>query len=102
MPLYEYECRKCGRRFERIQKFSDSPLKKCEECGGAIERLISASAIQFKGTGWYVTDYARKSSGDSAMSSSNGKKKKDSETKSDTKPAESAKTETKPSASTDK
>ncbi len=63
MPLYEYRCRKCGRRVEKIQKFSDEPLKTCESCGGKLERLISPPAIQFKGTGWYVTDYAKKSSG---------------------------------------
>ena len=59
MPLYEYQCRKCGHRFEKIQKFSDPEVKKCPECGGKVERLLSAPAVQFKGTGWYVTDYAR-------------------------------------------
>jgi putative FmdB family regulatory protein len=63
MPLYEYECKKCKRRFERIQKFSDPPVRKCPECGGSVERLLSPAAVQFKGSGWYVTDYARKSSG---------------------------------------
>lgn len=62
MPLYEYQCLKCGTLSQKIQKFSDSPLTKCEKCGGKLERLISSPAIQFKGTGWYVTDYARKSS----------------------------------------
>jgi putative FmdB family regulatory protein len=62
LPLYEYECPKDG-VFERIQKFSDPPLAACPSCGGPIEKLASAPAIQFKGTGWYVTDYARKSSG---------------------------------------
>ena len=62
MPLYEYECAQCGQRIEKIQKFSDSPLTTCEKCGGKLEKLISSSAIQFKGTGWYVTDYAHKSS----------------------------------------
>jgi putative FmdB family regulatory protein len=62
MPLYEYECKKCKQRFERIQKFSDDPVKKCPQCGGAVEKVISAPAVQFKGSGWYVTDYARKSS----------------------------------------
>ncbi|MCL5005551.1 MAG: zinc ribbon domain-containing protein [Acidobacteria bacterium] len=62
MPLYEYKCGKCGSRIEKIQKFSDSPLTTCEACGGELARIISAPAIQFKGTGWYVTDYARKSS----------------------------------------
>ncbi|MEJ2006966.1 MAG: zinc ribbon domain-containing protein [Acidobacteriota bacterium] len=62
MPLYEYRCEKCGSRIEKIQKFSDPPLTTCEKCGGELARLLSAPAIQFKGTGWYVTDYARKSS----------------------------------------
>ena len=60
MPLYEYECKKCGHRFEKIQKFSDKMVKKCPECGGQVEQMISAPAVQFKGTGWYVTDYAKK------------------------------------------
>jgi len=63
MPLYEYQCRKCGHRFERIQRFSDPLVKKCPECGGGVERLLSAPAVQFKGSGWYVTDYARKPAG---------------------------------------
>jgi putative FmdB family regulatory protein len=62
VPLYEYQCRKCGQRVEKIQKFSDPPLTRCEHCGGKLERLLSSPAIQFKGTGWYLTDYARKSS----------------------------------------
>ena len=60
MPLYEYQCQKCGHRFEKIQKFSDKLIKKCPECGGAVEQVISAPAVQFKGSGWYVTDYASK------------------------------------------
>ena len=60
MPIYEYECRRCGHRFELIQKFSDKPRKRCPECSGAVDRLISPPAIRFKGTGWYVTDYADK------------------------------------------
>jgi putative FmdB family regulatory protein len=63
VPLYEYECPKDG-TFERMQKFSDPPLTACPTCGGPVEKLLSAPAIQFKGTGWYITDYARKSSGD--------------------------------------
>lgn len=58
MPLYEYECRRCHKRVEKIQSFSAEPLTTCAFCGGPLERLISAPAIQFKGTGWYVTDYA--------------------------------------------
>src|SRR5580700_7837535 len=73
MPLYEYECKKCHHRFERIQKFSDPHVKKCPKCGGPIEQVISAPAVQFKGSGWYVTDYAKKSSAPSSTSnSSNG------------------------------
>jgi putative FmdB family regulatory protein len=73
MPLYEYECKKCHHRFEKIQKFSDPHVKKCPKCGGPIEQVISAPAVQFKGSGWYVTDYAKKSSAPSSSnSSSNG------------------------------
>ena len=63
MPLYEYECKSCHTTTERIQKFSDPPLTVCPHCGGELEQLLSAPAVQFKGAGWYVTDYARKSSG---------------------------------------
>jgi putative FmdB family regulatory protein len=59
MPLYEYQCSKCGNVFEVMQKFSDAPLTVHEGCGGAVERLLSAPALQFKGSGWYITDYAR-------------------------------------------
>ena len=65
MPIYEYQCAKCGKTIEVIQKMSDKPLKKHEGCGGSLTKLISAAGFQFKGTGWYVTDYARKSSGES-------------------------------------
>src|SRR5262245_1139621 len=61
MPLYEYECTACGHRFERIQKFSDPPVEACPNCGEPkVQKLLSSPAIQFKGTGWYITDYARK------------------------------------------
>ena len=82
MPLYEYQCQKCGHRFERIQRFSDPLVKKCPECGGKVEQLISAPAVQFKGSGWYVTDYAKKSSGSSSKTDSENKKS-ESENKSD-------------------
>jgi putative FmdB family regulatory protein len=62
VPLYEYQCGRCG-RFEIIRKFSDEPLTVCPTCGQEVQKLFSAPAIQFKGTGWYITDYARKSSG---------------------------------------
>ncbi|MGH9579959.1 MAG: FmdB family zinc ribbon protein [Terriglobales bacterium] len=86
MPMYEYQCKKCKHRFERIRKFSDAPLKRCPACGGALEQLLSASAVRFKGTGWYVTDYARK--GASKPASGDGAEGKE------TKAGE--KTETKP------
>jgi putative FmdB family regulatory protein len=75
MPLYEYQCTKCGHRFEKIQKFSDKKIKKCPECGGPVEQVISAPAVQFKGSGWYVTDYAKKSHAPAA--DSGGKESKD-------------------------
>ncbi|HTM35823.1 MAG TPA: FmdB family zinc ribbon protein [Terriglobales bacterium] len=80
MPLYEYQCQKCGHRFERIQRFSDPLVKKCPECNGKVEQLLSAPAVQFKGSGWYVTDYARKSrtgSGSKAESESKSDSDKD-------------------------
>src|ERR1700756_3485757 len=87
MPIYEYECAKCGKTIEVIQKMSDKPLKKHKGCGGALEKLISASGFQFKGTGWYVTDYARKSKGgdssdtkDSSKSDSSSKESSSSST----------------------
>jgi putative FmdB family regulatory protein len=61
MPLYEYQCDACGLRFERIQKFSDAPVSECPTCGAAVRRLISSPAIQFKGSGFYITDYAKSS-----------------------------------------
>ena len=78
MPLYEYQCQKCGHRFERIQKFSDPLVKKCPECGGKVEQMISAPAVQFKGSGWYVTDYAKKSSAGSSSKSESSESKSDS------------------------
>jgi putative FmdB family regulatory protein len=60
VPIYEYVCKKCGHKFEKIQKFSDPKIKKCPECGGAVEQALHAPAVQFKGTGWYVTDYAKR------------------------------------------
>jgi putative FmdB family regulatory protein len=74
VPLYEYQCDRDG-RFEVIRKFSDPPLKKCPKCGGPILRLPSAPAIQFKGTGWYVTDYAKKSGGEGSKGGEGAKGK---------------------------
>jgi putative FmdB family regulatory protein len=83
VPLYEYECRACGNRFEQIQKFSDPPVEVCPGCGArAVEKLLSSPAIQFKGSGWYITDYARKNAGGSSdakpSDSGDGKEAKDS------------------------
>ena len=60
MPLYEYECTQCGNRTELLQRHGDPPLERCPQCGSAVRKLFSAPAVQFKGTGWYVTDYAGK------------------------------------------
>jgi len=82
MPLYEYQCKKCKHRFEKIQKFSDKMLKKCPECGGPIEQMISAPAVQFKGSGWYVTDYPKKgAAAHTSSSESDGGSKETKETK---------------------
>ncbi len=84
MPLYEYQCEKCGHRFEKIQKFSDKMVKKCPECGGRVEQMISAPAVQFKGSGWYVTDYANKSHAPASDGGKDSKEpKKDEKSKSD-------------------
>jgi putative FmdB family regulatory protein len=94
VPLYEYHCKKCNHLFERIQKFSDPLLTICPKCGGEVEQLISAPAIQFKGSGWYVTDYAKRSGGPAPSSStSNGKSDAKAEAKSESK--SEAKTESK-------
>ena len=84
MPLYEYECDECGRRFELIRKFSDPPVTSCTTCNGSVRKLFSSPAIQFKGTGWYVTDYARKPSAgqaESATSADDSKEKSSSDKK---------------------
>lgn len=91
MPLYEYQCRKCKHRFERIQKFSDPILKTCPECGGTVDQLLTAAAVRFKGSGWYATDYARqgsgKTSGEGAGEAAASKPEEKSEAKPKTEPA---------------
>lgn len=82
MPLYEYQCDACGRRFELIRKFSDPPLEKCPTCGGAVQKLVSSPAFQFKGTGFYITDYGKKeqappSQSDEARADAAASKEKD-------------------------
>jgi putative FmdB family regulatory protein len=109
MPLYEYECDACGHRFEVIRKFSDPPLETCEKCNGPVRKLLSSPAIQFKGSGWYITDYARAGKtegkpeggtsspgGDSKTAPTEAKSDSTSETKTESKTE--AKTEAKPVA----
>jgi putative FmdB family regulatory protein len=78
MPLYEYQCQSCSVVIEALQRMADAPLTVCEQCGGPLKRLISAPAVQFKGTGWYVTDYARKGAGAAGRSESKGEGKSES------------------------
>jgi putative FmdB family regulatory protein len=84
MPIYEYECGKCG-TFEATQKITDKPLNRCPTCKGKVKKLISNTSFQLKGTGWYVTDYARKDNKSTAEKSSKGDKSAKAETKSDAK-----------------
>ena len=98
MPLYEYKCDKCGHRFEKIEKHSASEIKKCPKCGASAPRQISASGIQFKGSGWYVTDYAGKGSssaseGDGASSKSEKSEKSEKAGKSESKSSETKSSE---------
>jgi putative FmdB family regulatory protein len=87
MPLYEYECAACGRAFEKIQKFSDPPVQECPSCGkGPVHKLLSAPAIQFKGTGWYITDYAGKKPDSTPSSRADKTSETKAETKAETKP----------------
>ncbi len=70
MPIYEYKCNVCGHRFEKLQSFSEEPVKTCPQCGGEVKKLISRSSFILKGSGWYATDYARKNGGSSSSSTS--------------------------------
>lgn len=111
MPLYEYQCEACGHRFEVIQKYSDAPIETCEKCGGVVRKLLSSPAIQFKGSGWYITDYARagKSDGSSGGGRSESAQKTEakgdakteskSDTKSDSKSESSSKGSSSPPSS---
>lgn len=107
MPLYEYECEACAHRFEVIQKFSDAPISVCPKCGGAVHKLLSSPAIQFKGSGFYLTDYGRGTGSKSEGSANTKAGKNDSGAsssdsgKSDSAPASSPSTESKPAAKAD-
>jgi putative FmdB family regulatory protein len=105
MPLYEYECEACGQRFEKIQKFSDPPPDVCAHCGkGPVRKLPSSPAIQFKGSGFYITDYARKSSSEAGSKSSGSKDTSSPSSSSganETKPSESKPADSSTSAKKD-
>jgi putative FmdB family regulatory protein len=101
MPIYEYECRKCKAHIEAFQKLSDKPLTKCRNCGGKLEKKLSAPAIQFKGSGWYVTDYAKTTKSDKSESDSATETKTEKTEKAEKKTKESSpakKTTDKPSS----
>ena len=107
MPLYEYKCNSCGDVFEVLQKFSEKPLTVHTKCGGTVERLISPSALHFKGTGWYVTDYGRSSKNAGGHNGTNGKsetkntdQEKSSEKKPEAAPPAATSTSEKPTAPT--
>lgn len=98
MPIYEYECQKCG-TFEATQKITDKALAKCPTCKGKVKKLISNTSFQLKGTGWYVTDYARKGQNGDSKSDSGSKSASESKTESKETKAESKKSESAPSTS---
>jgi len=101
MPLYEYECSQCGKIVEVLQKFSDKPLKTCEHCSGSLHRIVSQSSFHLKGTGWYVTDYAKKSGQSTPEGKSTSSAQSDS-TPSTSKPeAKASKTESNKTTSSD-
>ena len=102
MPIYEYECRKCQSHTEAFQKLSDKPLTKCKKCGGRLDKVISRSAIQFKGSGWYVTDYAAKATkGEKSESETKSDKKADNKTKESSPAKETTEKASPPKASGD-
>jgi putative FmdB family regulatory protein len=101
LPLFEYKCGKCGHHFDKIEKYTASSIKKCPKCGAKAERQLAAPAIQFKGSGWYVTDYGgKKGSSDSKESSSDGASAKSEEKSAESKASPEKSSETK--TSTDK
>jgi putative FmdB family regulatory protein len=106
MPIYEYRCDKCGKTFEKIQKFADAPVEVHEDCGGHVERLVSAPAFQFKGSGFYITDYAKGSGGATGKiehkggeSKGDSKSESHSDSKSESKSSESKSSDSKSSES---
>ena len=101
MPLYEYQCDACAHRFEVIQKFSDAPIDVCPKCGGEVKKLLSSPAIQFKGSGWYITDYAKSGKTESGgTAAANAAKAEEKSEKSETKTETKAETKTETKAET--
>jgi putative FmdB family regulatory protein len=106
LPLYEYRCLKCDRHTDKIEKLNGPHLKKCPHCGGKVESVLTAPAIQFKGTGWYVTDYGRKTAGGGSSKSDRGDdsakpektEKSDKSAKPEPKPASSSRDDKKSSS----
>ena len=98
MPLYEYRCTDCNKSLEVIQKFSDPDLADCSECGGRLEKVLSAPAIRFKGSGWYVNDYAKKSSGGPSKGKSEKPAEKSSKSESNSSAEGSSKSSSKSSS----
>jgi putative FmdB family regulatory protein len=95
MPIYEYQCQSCGKRTERLQSMTGPPLASCPACGGEVKKLVSAPAVQFKGSGWYVTDYAGKGKGGESKSESKGESKADSKSESKSESKSDSKSESK-------
>ncbi len=100
MPIYEYRCDSCDTVLEKRQKFSDPLLTECETCGGSLQKLLSAPSLQFKGTGWYVTDYAGKGKGKNSNGKSGDSDPSKSETKSDAKSKAKTSSDTKKATTT--
>ena len=98
MPLYEYECTQCGRIDEALQKFSDKPLRKCKHCSGKLHKLVSQSSFHLKGSGWYVTDYARKSGDNGSKEPSGPSKETDKSSKESSGESKSSPSEKKPAS----
>jgi putative FmdB family regulatory protein len=95
MPLYEYQCDACAHRFEVIQKFSDAPIDVCPKCGGVVKKLLSSPAIQFKGSGWYITDYAKSGKTETGGTASANAAKAEAKSETKTETTTETKTETK-------
>lgn len=98
MPIYEYECLQCGKRTELLQRMDEAPLAACPQCGGEVRKLISAPAVQFKGSGWYVTDYAGKKGAGSGKSESKGESKSESKSESSGGESKASSSDSKPSS----